>query len=63
MGISQRLTLVDSILLNLIPIFRSKVNETVFNADETANGKTVSQGEVSSAVTALGAFLQVLCRL
>ena len=52
------MTLVDSILLNLIPIFRSKVNKTVFDEGETANGKKVSQGEVTSAVTALGAFLQ-----
>ena len=38
----------------------SKMNETVFDEKDTANGKQVKRGEVSSAVAALGAFLQVL---
>ena len=35
------------------------MNETVFDEKDTANGKQVKRGEVSSAVAALGAFLQL----
>ena len=38
---------------------RSKMNETVFDEKETSNGKQVRRGEVSGAVSALGAFLQL----
>ena len=35
------------------------MNETVFEANETSNKKVVSQREISTAVSTLGAFLQV----
>ena len=37
----------------------AKMNETVFDENETSNKKVVSQREVSTAVDTLGAFLQV----
>ena len=36
----------------------SNPNKTVFGEGQTMDGKPVSEGTISSAVTALGAFLQ-----
>ena len=40
-------------------ILSSNMNETVFDENETSNKKVVSQREISTAVSTLGAFLQV----
>lgn len=54
-----------SVLGRCLPMIVSTENEnnnpnaTVFNADENPSGRAINQRTVSSAVTALGAFLQV----